>query len=603
MKQPKLKHCVRENTAYVLKVTWEIRRVLIPICLTAVAATMLTPLVTMYLPRTVLAQLEAGTPISVLVLTILGFTGLLTLLRIVKVWAESMMERDGMMIRLERTQVNNQKAFTCDYEWFDTADFVAGQEKARDTVRNGNSSFQAIYPCLVKLCAGAFGFLAYLGILLRVGWWIAPVTAACTVFTALIRMRSNRLRESGREQFWQYYKRSDYITTRAMDAKAAKDIRLFGIASWFRDLFEAQLRLFDDWNSGMEQGLLMADLLDCGMTIVREGIAYGVLISMVLGRSITVPDFVLYFAAVGGFSTWVSDVMSAYTELDRHCLDIGSYRRQVEHPNRYLHGEGLDAQTLMDEPLEIRLDHVSYRYPGGETDSLRDVNLTIHPGEKLAVVGLNGAGKTTLVKLICGLLDPTEGTVYLNGTDLRTFDRDSIYALFSVVFQDFCILPMTIAENIAQGQADRDRVKNCLRQADLLPKVETLPDGIDSRMCRDVYEDAVEFSGGETQRLMLARAIYKQAPAVLLDEPTAALDPIAEHQMYLRYRDLTAGRTSVYISHRLASTRFCDRVIYLEDGVIREEGTHDSLMNARGEYYRLFEIQSQYYREGKEETP
>ena len=602
MEQKKVKHSVRENTAYVLRLTWNIRRVLIPICLAAVAATMLMPLVTMYLPRTVLAQLEAGTPISVLVLTILGFTGLLTLLRAVKVWAEVMMERDGMMIRFERTWACHHRAFTCDYDWYDSADFVAGHEKAMDTVRNGNSSFQAIFPCLVKLCAGALGFLAYLGILLRVGWWIAPLTAACTVFTALLRMRSNRLRESGREQFWQYYKRSDYITTSAMDAKAAKDIRLFGIASWFRELFDTQLRLFDDWNSGMERGLLMADLLDCGMTVIREGVAYFVLISMVLNKQITVPDFVLYFAAVGGFSAWVSDIMSSYTELDRHCLDIASYRNQVEHPNRYLHGEGLDAGTLSGKPLEIRLEHVRYRYPGSDADSLKDINLTIHPGEKLAVVGLNGAGKTTLVKLICGLLDPTEGTVFLNGTDLKAFDRDSVYGLFSVVFQDFCILPMTLAENIAQGQVDAGRVRECLRQADLLEKVESLPRGIDSRMCREVYDDAIELSGGETQRLMLARAIYKQAPAVLLDEPTAALDPIAEHQMYLRYRDLTAGRTSVYISHRLASTRFCDRVIYLEDGRIAEEGTHDSLMAERGAYYKLFEIQSQYYRAGEEET-
>ena len=243
MEQKTIKHCVRENTAYVLRLTWNIRRVLIPICLTAVASTMLMPLVTMYLPRTVLAQLEAGTSISVLVLTILGFTGLLTLLRIVKVWAESMMERDGMMIRIERTWASHQRSFACDYDWYDSADFVAGHEKAMDTVRNSNAPFEAIFPCLVKLCAGALGFLAYLGILLRVGWWIAPLTAACTVFTALLRMRSNRLRESGREQFWQYYKRSDYITTSAMDTKAAKDIRLFGITSWFRELFETQLRL------------------------------------------------------------------------------------------------------------------------------------------------------------------------------------------------------------------------------------------------------------------------------------------------------------------------------------------------------------------------
>ena len=229
------------------------------------------------------------------------------------------------------------------------------------------------------------------------------------------------------------------------------------------------------------------------------------------------------------------------------------------------------------------------------------MNLTVHQGEKLAIVGLNGAGKTTLVKLLCGLLDPTQGAVLLNGRDIREFDRRKYYALFSAVFQEFSVLDVTIAEQIAQSRDNIDykRIDDCMEKAGLTSMIEKLPDGLQTHMGREVYLDGVLFSGGQMQRLMLARALYKNGPILLLDEPTAALDPIAENDIYMKYNDMTAGKTSVFISHRLASTRFCDRIIFIADGNIAEEGTHESLLARGGAYAKLFEVQSRYYQEGK----
>jgi ATP-binding cassette subfamily B protein len=246
---------------------------------------------------------------------------------------------------------------------------------------------------------------------------------------------------------------------------------------------------------------------------------------------------------------------------------------------------------------------VSFRYPGEDKDTLTGINLTLHPGEKLAVVGPNGAGKTTLIKLICGFLNPTEGRVLFNGKDIRTFDRREYYTLFSAVFQNFSLLAGTVATNVAQDDRDIDmeRVKICIDKAGLRQKIESLKDGYDTYLNREVYEDAVLLSGGETQRLMLARALYKDAPFLILDEPTAALDPIAESEMYQKYNEMTLGKSSVYISHRLASTRFCDRILMLADGGIAEEGTHEELLKMGGKYAALFEVQSRYYREEGDE--
>ena len=214
-------------------------------------------------------------------------------------------------------------------------------------------------------------------------------------------------------------------------------------------------------------------------------------------------------------------------------------------------------------------------------------------------MGLNGAGKTTLVRLVCGFLNPDKGKVLLNGKDIRDYDRKDYYMMFAAVFQEFALLPGSIAQNIAQTDEDIDmaRVKSCAVKAGIAGKIEELPGGYDTHLNRQVYEDAVMLSGGETQSLMLARALYKDAPFIVLDEPTAALDPIAESRMYEKYNELANGKSSIYISHRLASTRFCDRIIMLGNSGIIEEGTHEELLKKNGEYAKLYEIQSRYYTE------
>ncbi len=232
------------------------------------------------------------------------------------------------------------------------------------------------------------------------------------------------------------------------------------------------------------------------------------------------------------------------------------------------------------------------------------MTFTWRAGEKLALVGLNGAGKTTLVKLLCGLYRPTEGRILLNGADISKFNRDEYYTLISAVFQEARVLPLSIASNISmktEDETDAGRLRDCIARAGLSPKIASLPAGCGTLLNKSVNEDAVELSGGETQKLLLARALYKDAPVIILDEPTAALDPIAENEMYLKYSELTAGKTSLYISHRLSSTRFCDRIVFLSDGKFAEVGTHDELVAAGGGYARLFEVQSKYYKEEEDE--
>ena len=321
---------------------------------------------------------------------------------------------------------------------------------------------------------------------------------------------------------------------------------------------------------------------------------------MTLNEGLSVSEFLLYFTAVSTFTTWVMGILRDVSRLHKDSLDISTVREYLEYPEPFKFEDGEPVPKAAS--YELKLEHVSFRYPGAEQDTIHDLNLVVRPGEKLAIVGLNGAGKTTLVKLLCGLFDPTEGRVLLNGKDIRDFDRNAYYELFSAVFQEFSLMDVTIAENVAQTTADIDidKVRSCIEKAGLTKAIDELPQGLDTHVGRNVFLDGVLFSGGQTQRLMLARALYKDGPILILDEPTAALDPIAENDIYVKYNDMTSGKTSVFISHRLASTRFCDRIIFVADGNIAEEGTHESLLALGGEYAKLFEVQSRYYQEGRE---
>ena len=287
---------------------------------------------------------------------------------------------------------------------------------------------------------------------------------------------------------------------------------------------------------------------------------------MALEGKLTAAAFVLYFTAVSGFTQWVTGIFSGLGELHQQSLDLSAMREFLEEPELFRFEDGKPLPVKEEHLYTLELRDVSFRYPGADHDTLSHVNLTIHPGEKLALVGKNGAGKTTLIKLLCGLYDPTEGQVLLDGEDIRQYNRRDYYKHFSAVFQQFSVLAGTMAENVAQTNSEKvdlPKMWDCLERAGIADKVRELPRKENTHLGREVYLDGIDLSGGQMQRLMLARALYKDAPVVVLDEPTAALDPIAESDLYQKYSDLTGNRTSVYISHRLASTRFCDRILLI----------------------------------------
>ncbi|HOS19464.1 MAG TPA: ABC transporter ATP-binding protein, partial [Clostridia bacterium] len=387
------------------------------------------------------------------------------------------------------------------------------------------------------------------------------------------------------------------------DPARAKDVILYNIKKWMTDFFRATARVRTEWHYRIFRRHFASNAMGELCALLRDALALGYLVYMMVSRGMPISDFVLYFGVIGGFSGLLLDFAFQAQGIYETTLEFCDYREFLDMPDALNRAEGVPPAA---GALEIGLNDVCFSYaaPGVEPDEkayvLKHIDIHIKKGEKIAVVGANGAGKTTLAKLICGLYKPTSGFITLGEHDASDYNIRDYYSLFSTVFQDICIAPVSIAKNVAMcpdARLDRAKAEHCLKQAELWDKVCSLPQGMDTLLVRGVNEGALELSGGEQQKLVLARALYKDGGVIVLDEPTAALDPIAENRLYLKYNELTAGKTSVFISHRLSSTRFCERIFFLENGEVTECGTHEELMARNGGYAAMFNVQSYYYRE------
>ncbi len=596
-KKTKPKYNMAQCVSYMIKLAWQEKekKVIFIVILEAFFAVALN-IVNLCLPPVILAQVEARAPLAQFLAVVLIFT---VLLMIFQAAADYLDTNDGygrITVRTALIRELNLKSSRTSYSNLLDKGFQEVEKKSYNQVSSNQVATEAIWRTLKDLLTNVGGFAVYTILMAAVDIRIVLLIVVTAFLGAWVNGKLSGYSYRHREEDAKIEGDLYYHYSLMGKFDAAKDIRIFNLKPWLTELREKALDARRAFARREQNVLIWGAVLDLVLAFVRNGAAYAIFIGLVLDGKITASEFLLYFSAAGGFAAWVNGILNGMTTLYRQCLDISTVREYLNWPEPY-HFEDGEAIADIKKLSEIRLEDVSYRYPGAEEDTLSHISLTIHPGEKLAVVGTNGAGKTTLVKLICGFLDPTEGQVLMDGEDIRKLNRREYYEKFSAVFQEYLVLATTVAANVAQTEDDIDmgRVKDCIEKAGLTKKINALPEGYETNINREVYEDSVEFSGGETQRLMLARALYKDAPFIVLDEPTAALDPIAEADIYTHYNEMTANRSAVYISHRLASTRFCDRILLIDDHKIAEEGTHEELVTAGGKYAEMFEVQKKYY--------
>lgn len=585
-----------QNSAYMIKYVRKTFPSLFIWSIVGSVATCLLSIANTYLPKTVLAAVEENIGLWTLVGIIAVYTIVLAVLAAIPHLICPYTELKKEYIAENFTHMLSHKKLTTDYENLYKSEFNLLYHHATRSYRACHETYTILGEILTRVLL----FIFFTLLLTKVNVILLLVVIATSVFSYFFNRKMESLNNECMSEYRGPAAKLWYLQRAATDTNWAKDIRIFGMQGWFSDMYRTFLDMCLAVRIDHEIRRFFRDLIALICTLLRNGLAYVYLLALVFDNQITVSDFVLYFGAVGSFTQYIVELLRAMGNLHRFSLELCHVRDCLDYKNNFARAEGKPLAAL-DIPYEIKVVDLHYRYPDATEDTLKGINLTIHPGEKLAVIGLNGAGKTTLVRVLCGLLDPTQGQVLLNGVDIREYNRLDYYKLFTALFQDLSVLPNTIAENIAQqelSELDMHRVKQCAQLAGVAEKIASLPDGYETHLTRKVYGDGVELSGGQLQGLMLARALYKNAPLIVLDEPTAALDPIAESNLYQKYNELIDGKLSLFISHRLASTQFCDRIIMMENGLIAEEGSHADLMKLGGKYAELFEIQSHYYREG-----
>lgn len=600
----KPKYNIGQNVGFMIRLAWtsKEKKVLVQcICLALLVVGL--NLLNLYASPTILGVVERHASLTELLKTIGFFCGGILLLSTTNTYVKVNVLTGRVSVRAELVNMVNKKATTTSYPNLSNDNFLKMHEKVCVSLSSNHQATEAIWETLTDLLSNLIGFSIYLGLLSHIQMGLLLLILGTMVVNYFITNQVNEYGYRHREVEGEYIRQIRYIFQQSERLGAAKDIRIFGMKPWLDELRKKAMSAYFAFHDKVQGKYFLGKIADLVLTFLRNGVAYGYLLHLVLQGHIGAMEFLLYFQAISGFSEWVSGILGSVNTLHKQSLEISVLREFLEYQEPFRFEEGKKIQSRPQGIQEIRLENVSFRYPEAKEDTLSKINLTLHPGEKLAVVGLNGAGKTTLIKLICGFLDPTEGRILLDGEDIRNYNRRDYYTLFSAVFQEFSLLAGSIATNVAQSEDDIDmeKVRSCVEKAGLKEKIESLKDGYETLLNREVYEDAILLSGGEIQRLMLARALYKDAPFVMLDEPTAALDPIAESDMYQKYHEMTKDKSSIYISHRLASTRFCNRIILIDQARICEEGTHEELLKRNGKYAHLYEIQSKYYKEEREE--
>ena len=600
-KEPKRKpkYGLFSCVGYIYRYLWKNDRRLVFHGVFTVPVTLIAAALALYIPSLILDALETGTTFSYVALVIVGLllAGFIAELanEILKIRNET--AEFYMMDYLLYQQLSNQR--TRDWYLQYSKEVQELDQRAYKAVDTNHAAGVHLPMDFAAIVATILNFLLFGGIVSMLNPLIVVLLAAGCAITYTMTAWERKRKYQQQDERNAAEKRKRYVHQLSGTFKYGKDVRLYRMQGYLHSLSRkiiGQCQYFVDL---LERRSFLTASVSFLVVLLRDGLAYGFLIYKAVAGELDAAKFVLYFNAITALSGYMTEILTNWNKVAEGSLQISDYREDLEIQDSLNHGEGIPTPK---GPFTIEFKNVSYKYPMGEKQILDHVSFKIEAGEKIALVGLNGAGKTTLTMLMCGLLLPDEGEVLIDGHSILEYNRDDLYELFGLVPQNYNLLPMSIGRNIActmtEEEIDRKKLWQCLETAGLVEKISSLPMKENTPLHREIYEDAVDLSGGEKQKLLLARLLYKNPSCIILDEPTAALDPIAENRMYQKYNEITANATSVFISHRLASTRFCDRIFLLDGANFAEEGTHDDLMAAGKKYRELFDIQSKYYREG-----
>ncbi len=505
-------------------------------------------------------------------------------------------------VRFCMMRENNMKVMTMTYQSLEDAQVMDCYQKSRNATNNNNQGVEGMMHQIEYGIKSLSVVIVGLCILSSMNMYLVLMMIGLGVINFLIYNHSSI---EAKKHVWDplstWWRKNYYMGNLTNDFGAAKDIRMFNLSHWLvrrfqkvnEERYEKQKKNEQIWYvASASSGILWA--------ITQVGV-YAFLIYSVVQGDVSIGNFSLYLASTGTFFDHISNLLRVLSDLLARSREVDDFRSFHKVHSEEAPDEGRDVPEFQD--YEFTFHNVSFQYPKSESYALQYLSLTVKASERLAVVGLNGAGKSTMIKLLLRLYEPTEGEICLNGINIKEFNRQSYFRIFAPVFQEVELYAVPLGENVSmttKEKTDKMKALQCLEAAGLSEKLGELEHGVDTEVLKVIVDEGIDLSGGEKQKLALARALYKNAPVVVLDEPTAALDALAECKLYHDFDELIGGKTAIYISHRLSSTQFCNNVAMFENGEMVEYGTHEELLAQNGAYAKMFHIQAQYYIEGYE---
>ncbi|MCM1231139.1 MAG: ABC transporter ATP-binding protein/permease [Muribaculum sp.] len=602
LKTPHTCYGVVSNVAFVFRKMWQYGRILILLYLLAAITQSVVRYLWVFLGKYLIEIVQAQAGMSEKDLQPLYMlVAVIAVVEILCICGNTVIMQlagcRGLYVRHRTAAELNEKTLTADYQTLEQPHILDMFQRARnsagDDTRGIGTMMQRILtlgPVIVTLTVSSVTIIA-------LDFRLILILLAATLlnyFSSLWSIRQDKI------HFWDrispIYRKLSYMERCTQDFDYAKDIRLFSMKNY---LLKQQRQIMDEHEkkTNISRNFWLRHSCICRTTgIIASGAMYYILITQVLRLDIGIGDFTLYIGMCGAFSSALSDFYWYLGDMQQASRQTDDFRTAMDFDMEEK-GEYLNIKTLGDSyTFEFR--NVSYRYEGAEDYAVRNLELTFSAGQRLAVVGLNGAGKSTFIKLLLRLYDVTEGEILVNGINVKKFKKVDYYKLFSPVFQNVELFAFPMSENVSMkspDQTDKARARQSLVKAGLGSKLASLKNGSETELLKILHEDGIDLSGGERQKLALARALYKDASIIVLDEPTAALDALAEYELYKNFDGIIADKSAVYISHRLSSTRFCDAIAMFVAGRLVEYGTHDELLSRGGEYARMFEVQAQYY--------
>ncbi len=494
----------------------------------------------------------------------------------------------------------NEKCLSIDYAFIESSEYLNNASLAYKALNKTDEGIQSVILRVFALLSRIISFIGFMAILSTLNGIILVILVICICIIYFSTLRAREYENSMRPKSAEYDRKSGYMYKIINDFSYGKEVRNYNLLDWLLEKYNQILNERIKIYFNIQVKFCYVGIITSVLILFREAFTYFYLVSSVLRGTIGIGSFSMYFTTMMRFSFWSTAILDdlAFIRGQMYLLNEFNEFLNISSYNELDTGEDL----INDNTYEFEFNNVTFKYPKTDKYIFKDFSFKINKGEMLAIVGINGAGKSTLIKLLIGLYKPDEGEILVNGKNIKSFNAIKYRNIFSVVFQDVRMFEFSAEENITlddEVNTDNEKFDASIKNVGIAELLMNLPKGRKTSMLKISDNEGIEFSGGQKQKVGLARALYKDRKVLVFDEPTAALDPLAEYEMYSKMNQLAKNRTTIYISHRLASTRFCDKIIFIRDGRIIEEGTHERLLKAGGEYANLFAIQSQYYDESK----